>query len=65
MSERDDLMRRFGPLLLEAFGRIIFDDLNRIRNHVGMPEVTWEQFFEQINNHYSTLSLYDWMEDFP
>lgn len=61
MSQRDDLMKKFGPLLLEAFGRILFDDLNRIRSHVGLPMFTWEQFFTEINNHLTTLEHYEWM----
>lgn len=63
MSQRDELMQKFGPLLLESFGRIIFDDLNRIRSQVGMPSITWEQFFTEINNHLSTLEPYDWMTE--
>lgn len=62
MAQRDDLMCRFGPLLLEAFGRILFDELNRIRSHMGIPLLTWEQFFAEINNHLSTLEPYEWME---
>lgn len=61
MAQRDELMRQFGPLLLEAFGRIIFDELNELRTHVGLPPRTWEQFFTEINNHLSTLELYQWM----
>jgi len=64
MALRDDLMRQFGPMLLEAFGRILFEELNRIRSHVGMPELTWEQFFAEINNHTSEIEPYDWMEEF-
>lgn len=63
MTQRDDLMQRFGPLLLEAFGRIVFDDINRIREHVGLPVFTWEQFFAEINNHLSTLEPYEWMKE--
>ena len=61
MALRDDLMRRFGPKLLEAFARILFDDINRIRSHVGMPGLTWEQFFAEINNHVTEVEDYDWM----
>lgn len=61
MSQRDDLMRQFGPLLLEAFGRITFDEVNRIRTHVGMAPITWEDFFSEINNHLSELPPYEWM----
>jgi len=62
MSLRDELMQKFGPLLLEAFGRIVFEELNRIRSHVGMPELTWEQFFTEINNHLGALEPYEWMK---
>jgi len=62
MSQRDDLMRKFGPILLEAFGIIVFDECNRIRAHVGMPPLTWTQFLAEINNHTSELELYDWMK---
>lgn len=61
MSLRDDLMQHFGPLLLEAFGRILFDEINRIREHTGMPTITWENFFDEINNDLSHLEPYDWM----
>lgn len=61
MAQRDELMQKFGPLLLEAFGRIIFEEINRIRSHTGMPPVTWENFFTEINNHLSTLEPYEWL----
>lgn len=62
MAQRDELMQKFGPLLIEAFGRICFDEINRIRSHVGMPVLTWEQFFAEIDNHLGTLEPYEWME---
>lgn len=62
MGQRDNLMRKFGPILLEAFGIIIFDEFNRIRAHVGLTPLTWAQFMDEINNHTSTLEPYDWME---
>ncbi|MCK5616726.1 hypothetical protein KAR91_83465 [Candidatus Pacearchaeota archaeon] len=65
MALRDNLMRQFGPMLLEAFGTIIFNEINEIRTHVGLPARTWEQFFNEINNHTSTLEPYDWMQEGP
>lgn len=59
MAKRDELMQQFGPLLLEAFARIIFDEFNRIRAHTGMPAITWQDFSDEINNHLSTLEPYD------
>lgn len=62
-TQRDELMRRFGPLLLEAFGRIIFNEINSIRLNSNLQPRTWDQFFAEINNHLSTLPLYDWMTE--
>lgn len=63
MAQRDELMRRFGPLLLEAFGRIVFNEINIVRLNAGLPERDWDQFFTEINNHLSTLKPYEWMKE--
>lgn len=62
MSQRDDLMRKFGPILLEAIVIMAVQEANRVRTHIGMPTITKEQFFDEINNHLSTLEPYEWME---
>lgn len=62
MPGRDELFRKFGPLLTEAFMLLILDEVNRIRNHVGMPAVTKQDVLDQINNHLSELEPYEWME---
>jgi len=59
MDQRSELMLQFGPYLIEAFGRILFEEINRIRTHVGMPAITWSDFFAEINNHLSELPEYD------
>jgi len=61
MAQRDELMAQFSPLLIEAFGLIIFAEINILRTAAGLPERTKEQFFEEINNHLSELLPYDWM----
>lgn len=61
MAQRDDLFRKFGPILLEALVRMIVDECNRLRSHAGMPPITKEMFFDEINNHLSELEPYDWM----
>lgn len=63
MAQRDDLMRKFGPILLEAIIRITVEDLNRIRAHVGMQPITEQMFMEQINNDLAHLEPYDWMQE--
>ena len=62
MSERDELFRKFGPILLEGCLMIIFEEINALRFHLGLPLRTKQQFLDQINNHTSTLEPYDWME---
>lgn len=62
MAQRDNLMKKFGPILIEAIIRVTIEDLNRIRAHVGMQPITEELFFEQINNDLEHLEPYDWME---
>lgn len=63
MTKRDELMQKFGPFLIEAFARIAVEEINRLRTHVGMPTITWQQFFDEINNDFSHLEPYEWMED--
>lgn len=62
MGTREELFRKFGPILLEAIVRITVEDLNRIRAHVGMQYITEQMFMDQINNDLGHLEPYDWME---
>lgn len=61
MAQRDELFQKFGPILLEAIVRLQVDEANRIRTKLGMPPITKEMFFNEINNHLSHLEPYDWM----
>lgn len=63
MALRDDLMQKFGPILLEAIVIMAVQEANRVRSQIGMPTITKEQFFNEINNHLSTLEPYEWMEE--
>jgi len=63
MSERDDLFQQFGPYLTEAFMLLIWEEVNRIRSHVGMPAITKQDVLDQINNHLSGIEPYDWMTE--
>lgn len=58
-------MRLFGPILLEAFALLILDEVNILRQKLGLPLRTQEQLLTQINNHASTLPFYDWMGNKP
>lgn len=61
MSQRDELFQKFGPILLEAIVRLCVDEANRVRDKIGMPAITKEMFYDEINNHLSELEPYDWM----
>ena len=63
MGQRDELFEQFGPLLLEAIVILHVEEANRIRSKLGMPQITKEIFFTEINNHLSEVEPYDWMTE--
>ena len=65
MAQRDELFIKFGPILLEALVILQVQEANRIRSKIGMPQITREMFFDEINNHTSELEPYDWMNQSP
>lgn len=62
MAIREELFRRFGPLLIEALVLIIKDEINILRTQAGLPERTNEQIINAISNKLNTLELYPWMQ---
>lgn len=62
MAERDELFRKFGPLLLETIVIMVVQETNRLRTELGMQLITKEMFFDEINNHLSEVLPYDWMD---
>jgi len=64
MSLRDDTMHMFGPILLEAFALMVLDEVNIIRQQLGLPLRTKQQLLQTINNHTTTLQPYDWMKEY-
>jgi len=63
MAQRDELFRKFGPILLEAIVWLMAEECNRLRTKLGMQTITKEMFFDEINNHLSEIELYDWMNE--
>jgi len=59
MSQRDELFRKFGPILLEAFMLMTLDAINALRQKAGLTPYTKQQALDEINNHLSTLEPYD------
>lgn len=65
MAKRDELFRKFGPLLTEAILLIHFEEANRVRRWLGKPEITKQDVLDELNNHLSDLQPYDWMQEEP
>lgn len=63
MSQRDELYRKFGPILLEAQVLVLLEHINILRVNQGMPKITEQDLIDSLNNHLSSLEPYDWMED--
>lgn len=61
MSQRDDLFRRFGPILFEASIVSILELENESRRAKGWPDITLQDFYDKVNNHINNLQPYDWM----
>lgn len=65
MPEREEIYRKFGPLLLEAMILVLLEQINVLRNEQGMPEITEQDLVDSLENHLSELSPYDWMTEEP
>lgn len=65
ISEREEIYRKFGPILLEAVCLCLLDQVNELRREQGMPEITEQDIIDNLNNHLNELQPYDWMEGEP
>ena len=65
MATRDEIMQRFGPILIESLAIVVLDEINVIRSELGLPPRTKQQLLDQMNNHVNSLPLYDWMSEPP
>lgn len=61
MILRDEVFRKFGPLLLEAITDFLLDNVNTLRLEQGMPKITKDEYLTQLLNHVTELEPYDWM----
>ena len=61
MGKRDDLFRKFGPIMFEAFAILLLTEINTLRQRAGLPVYTKDQVLTALDNHLSTLQPYDWM----
>lgn len=63
MAKRDKLFQKFGPLLLEALVKVLVDEMNLIHPGQGLPDVTYDDVFNKVENHLSHLEPYDWLKE--
>lgn len=63
MATREELYRKFGPLIIEAVVLIIKDEINVLRSLHGLPERTNQQIIDAIDAKLTTLTKYYWMEE--
>ena len=54
MATRDDLYRKFGPLLIEALVLIIKDEINILRTQAGLSGRTNQQLMDALENRNQT-----------
>jgi hypothetical protein len=62
MSTRDQLYRHFGPRLVEAIVRKLFDEINVLRANAGLPERTVQQAIDAVKGELDNIPAYDWEE---
>ncbi len=63
MATREELYKKFGPLLFEAITRVILDEINLLRNQAGLPERDLVQVSSAVETKLNQLDKYDWMND--
>ena len=61
MTQRDDIFRKFGPILVEAACWVLLDFQNELRQEQGMPLLTMDDVLQKLENHLTELEPYDWM----
>lgn len=61
MTDRNELLSLFGPLLMEAVVIITMDEINILRKQLGLKPRKFKQLLKSINSKLDTLPLYDWM----
>lgn len=62
MTTRQELYRKFGPLLAESLVLIIKDEINILRANASLPERTNQQIMDALEARLNNLTKYDWMD---
>lgn len=62
MANREELYKKFGPMLIETIVLIIMDEINALRTDLELPERTITQLENAITNRLVGLEKYNWMD---
>lgn len=60
---REDLYKKFGPMLIEALALVMLDEINALRASLSLPLRTKQQLVNALKAKLDSLSKYDWMND--
>ena len=63
MTTREQLYRKFGPLLLEALTRTLVKQINYIRTQLALSPITAAEFIDELETELTELPEYDWMQE--
>jgi hypothetical protein len=63
MAAKEELYKRFGPLLLDALVQVMQDELNVLRSKAGFSPRTNQQVVDAIHNKLQSTSPYAWMQN--
>ena len=60
---REELYQKFGPKLVDAFAQVVLDEVNLLREHVGLPVRNSAQLVDAISNKLENIPDYNWMKE--
>lgn len=63
MPQRDELFRKFGPLLTECILSTMRIYINQLRVHQGMQPLTPQDVLDMVEEQLSGHEPYDWMTE--
>lgn len=63
MMTREQLYQKFGPKLMDALAQVILDEVNILREEVGLTTRNSTQLTDAISNKLENIPDYNWMKD--
>jgi hypothetical protein len=63
MADREQTYRNFGPMMLEAIVRLIFSEINILRQRASLEPRTVQQGLDALKNQIDQLEEYEWQKE--